>query len=152
MQNARMIRQEAINNLLMDDLNNDLTNYTPDNLRPKVTPSIAFEHLEMPMVHPVTGETISSYKKLKNNPVTVETWMTAFGKKIGGMAQGNNKTGQKGTKAIFVMSHIEIALIPSDRIFTYAGIIVDHRLQKKDPNRIRLVAGGNLSKDVTPVN
>ena len=86
------------------------------------------------MVHPITGETISSYKKLKNNPATAETWMTAVGKEFGGMAQGDNKTGQKGTNSIFVMSHIEIALIPSDPVVTYAGIVVDHRLQKEDPN------------------
>ena len=72
--------------------------------------------------------------------------MTAFGKEFGGMAQGDNKTGQKGTNLIFVMSHIEIALIPSDRVVTYAGIIVDHRPQKEDPNCIRMVAGGNLIK------
>jgi hypothetical protein len=29
------------------------------------------------MVHPTTGETISSYKKLMNDPVTAEIWKTA---------------------------------------------------------------------------
>ena len=102
------------------------------------------------MVHPVTGETISSNKKVKNNLVTAETWKTMFGKEFGGMAQGDNKTGQKGTNSIFVMSHIEIALIPSDRIVTYTGIVVNHRPQKEDPNRIRMVAGGNLIKGCYP--
>ncbi len=55
--------------------------------------------------------------------------MTAFGKEFGGMAQGDNKTGQRGTNLIFVMNHIEIALIPGDRVVTYAGIVVDHRPQ-----------------------
>jgi hypothetical protein len=96
-QNTRMMSQEAINNLLMDDLHHDLTCFTPDNLWPMATPDIDFEHLAMPMVHPVTGETISSYKKLKNDLATAETWMIAFGKEFGGMAQGDNKTGQKGT-------------------------------------------------------
>ena len=109
MQNARMIIQEAINNLLMDDLHHGLTCFALDNLRPKTTPDVDFEHLAMPMVHPVTGETISSYKKLKNDLATAETWMTAFGKEFVGMAQGHNKTGQKGTNLIFVMNHIEIA-------------------------------------------
>ena len=72
--------------------------------------------------------------------------MTAFGKEFGGMAQGDNKTGQKGTNSIFVMNHIEIVLIPGDRVVTFAGIVVDHRPQKEDPNRIRMVAGGNLIK------
>jgi hypothetical protein len=39
------------------------------------------------MVHPITGKTISSYKK-------AETWQR---NDFGGMAQGDNKTGQKGT-------------------------------------------------------
>jgi hypothetical protein len=67
-----------------------------------------FEHFASPMVHPITGKTISSYKKLMNNPATAEIWQTAFGKDFGGMAQGNNKTGQKGTNAIFVMTHNKI--------------------------------------------
>ena len=94
MQNTRIISQEAINNLLMDDLYHDLTCFTPDNLWPTATPAIDFEHVAMLMVHPVTDETItiSSYKKLKNDPVTGETWMNAFDKEFGGMAQGDNKT------------------------------------------------------------
>jgi hypothetical protein len=38
------------------------------------------EHFACPMVHPITGETLSSYKKLMNNPATAETWQTVFGK------------------------------------------------------------------------
>ena len=68
-----------------------------------------FEHYANPMVHPTTGETISSYKKLMNDPETAEVWQTAFGKDFGGMCQGDNKTGQKGTNAMFVMTHDEIA-------------------------------------------
>ena len=62
------------------------------------------------------------------------------------MAQGNNKTGEKGTDTIFVMTHKEIANIPKDCIVTYAHIVVDFCLQKKDPNRVRITAGGNLIK------
>ena len=134
----------------MDDLHHDLTCFTPDNLRPTTTPDIDFKHLVMPMLHLVTGETISSYKKLKNDPATAETRMTAFSKEFGGMAQDDNKTGQKGTNSIFVMNHIEIALIPGDRVVTYAGISVDHRPQKEDHNHIRMVAGGNLIKGCYP--
>ncbi len=50
-----------------------------------------------PMVHPTTGETITSYKQLMNDPDTAEIWKTAFGKDFGGMAQGDKKTGQAGT-------------------------------------------------------
>jgi hypothetical protein len=52
------------------------------------------------MVHSTMGETISSYKRLMHNPATAETWQTASGKDFGGMAQGDNKTGQKGTNSI----------------------------------------------------
>ena len=79
-----------------------------------------------------------------NNPATMEIWQTAFGKDFGGMAQGDNKTGQKGTNAIFVMTHAEILLIPADRTITYARVVVEFRLQKIDPHRIRITAGGNL--------
>jgi hypothetical protein len=44
------------------------------------------EHFACPMVHPITGETISSYKKLMNHLLRAETWQTAFGKDFGGMS------------------------------------------------------------------
>ena len=48
-----------------------------------------------------------------NDPVTAEVWQTAFGKDFGGMAQGDLKTGQKGTNSVFVMAHkkIDIAVV-----------------------------------------
>jgi hypothetical protein len=67
------------------------------------------------MVHPTTGETISSYKKLMHDPTTEEIWQTAFGKDFGSMAQGGYKTGQKGTNSIFVMTHEEIKKIQKRR-------------------------------------
>jgi hypothetical protein len=60
------------------------------------------EHYANPMVHPVTGETILSYKKIMNDPATAKVWETAFGKDFGGMVQVDNKTGHKGTNAVFV--------------------------------------------------
>jgi hypothetical protein len=45
------------------------------------------------MVHPTTGEMISSYKRLMHDPVTAEIWQTAFGNDFGGMARGDDKTG-----------------------------------------------------------
>jgi hypothetical protein len=77
------------------------------------------------MVHPTTGETISSYKKLMHNPATSEIWQTAFGKYFGGMAQGDDKAGQKGTNSIFVMTHTEIPCIPKNQTVTYACMVVD---------------------------
>ena len=74
----------------------------------------------------------------------MEIWQTAFGKDFGGMAQGDMKTGQKGTNSIFVMRHDKIKIIPKDRTITYARVVVDFRPQKADPHRIRITAGGNL--------
>jgi len=97
------------------------------------------------MVHPITGETISSYKKLMHDPATAETWQKAFGKDFGGMAQGDAKTGQKGTNAMFVMTHDEIyGVLAQKKKFTYGNPIVDYRPQKEDQYRIRITAGGNL--------
>jgi hypothetical protein len=61
------------------------------------------------------------------------------------MAQGDLKTGQKRTNSVFVMTHteIEIAKVAGHK-WTYARIVVDHRPQKEDPNRIRIAVGGNL--------
>jgi hypothetical protein len=81
-----MISQEAINLLLMDNTNNDLTNFTPLKLQPQPVHQRKYAHYAMPMVHPVTGKTITSYKKLMRDPVTQETWMTVFGKDFGGMS------------------------------------------------------------------
>jgi hypothetical protein len=88
--------------------------YTPAKLCPNsgTKSTFNFQQVAMPMVHTTTGETISSYKQLMHDPDTAETWQTAFGKDFGGTAQGDQKTGQKGTNSIFVMTHDEIKLIP----------------------------------------
>ena len=40
--------------------------------------------------------------------------------------------------------------IPRDRVVTYARIVVDYQAHKKDPNRVRITAGGNLLKNLYP--
>ncbi len=37
------------------------------------------------------------------DPAAAKTWQMAFGRDFGGMAQGDSKTGQKGTNMMFVM-------------------------------------------------
>jgi hypothetical protein len=97
------------------------------------------------MVHPVTGKTISSYKKLMKDPAKAEIWQMAFGKDFGGMAHGDTKTGQKGTNAMFVMNHEDIKkILKAGKKITYTNPVVNHRPQKEDPNRIRITEGGNL--------
>ena len=105
------------------------------------------EHMCAGVTHPVTGETITKYKKLVAMPEFTEVWETAFGKEFGNQAQGDNKTGEKGTNTLFVMDHDQIRNIPKDRTITYGRIVIDYRPQKEDPNRVRITAGGNLIQD-----
>jgi hypothetical protein len=61
------------------------------------------------------------------------------------LAQG--KPGiTKATNTIFFLSHDEIRHIPKDQTVTYACIVINHWLQKEDPNRICITMGGNLIK------
>ena len=60
------------------------------------------------------------------------------------MAQGDAVTGTEGTNSVFVVSHDDIKSIPSNRVVTYARIVVNFRPQKKDPNNVCITAEGNL--------
>jgi hypothetical protein len=61
------------------------------------------------------------------------------------MVQGCNKTRQKGTNAMFVMTRNEIAhALAMGTKFTYANPVINHRPQEEDPNRIWITVGGNL--------
>ena len=61
---------------------------------------------------------------------------------MGRLAQGFGET--KGTDTICFLDHEGIKNIPRDRVVTYARIVVDYRVHKDDPNRVRITAGGNL--------
>jgi hypothetical protein len=143
----RIVTRQAINVLTVHKEANANTTYTPRCLMKYVKKGlpVMFEHFACPMVHLIIGITISSDKKLMNDPATAKVWQTAFGKEFRGMAQGDNKTGQKGTNAIFVMKHNELAqILRAGKKITFAHPAVDHRPQKEDPNRIRITAMGNL--------
>ncbi len=80
-----------------------------------------------------------------NNPATADIWQTAFDKDFGGISQGDNKTGQRGTNAMFVMTHDKIHLVlATGKKFTYGNQVINYRLQKEDPQRICITAEGNL--------
>jgi hypothetical protein len=96
----RILSQQAINILTLQEQANCSTVHTPCMLMKHTKMPIHFEHFASPMVHPVMGQTISSYKKLMNHPATAKVWQMAFGQDFGGMAQGGNKTGQNGMNAI----------------------------------------------------
>jgi hypothetical protein len=145
LQNRNIISQEDINFLTKYVWANSPDVFTPAKLKSKIAPScLDFAQIAVPMVHSTTRQTISSYKHLMHNPDTTKIWQTAFGKDFGGMAQGNLKTGQKGTNSVFVMTHAEIQGIPRNQMVTYARVVVDYCPQKADPHLICIMAGRNL--------
>jgi len=95
----------------------------------------------------ITGETITKYRKLIKDPHTKDIWSLAFGKEFGNLAQGDEVTGTEGTNSVFVISHDDIKTIPSDRVVTFARIVVNFCPQKKDLNRVRITADGSLIDD-----
>ena len=113
-------------------------------LSPKNNYEVDIEHFCAPVIHPITGETITKYQKLIKDPHTKDIWSLAFGKEFWNLAQGGEVSCTEGTNSVFVMSHVDIKTIPSNRVVTYARIVVNFRSQKKDPNWVRITAGGNL--------
>jgi hypothetical protein len=113
----RIVTQQAINILTIQEQVFMSTIHMPRKLMKinSIPMPIKFEHFASPIVHPVTGKTISSYKKLMHDPATAKMWQTAFGKDFGRMAQGCNKTGQRGTNEMFVMTHDKICHAFADK-------------------------------------
>ncbi len=128
----------------MDDLQNDKSISIPFKLMPPRAAMINFKHFTMPMIHPTTGETIKSYKKLMNKPATEPTWMLAFGNDFSGMCQGDNKTGQIRTDTMFIMTPTNIPNISTNQAVAYTNVVVNRCPPKDDPDQIQITAGGNL--------
>jgi hypothetical protein len=59
LRNTQIISQGVINQLLMDELQNDTSIFTPFKLMPPQAAAINFEHFAMLMIHPDTRETIT---------------------------------------------------------------------------------------------
>ncbi len=70
-----IVTHHAINALMATKFESCHNIFTPNclSVTPMVTSSVQPEHFAYPMVHPVTGETISSYKGLMNDPATTKT-------------------------------------------------------------------------------
>jgi hypothetical protein len=77
----RMVTRHAINLLTEAEPDSCRRFFSPTKLMPPVVldEPAHLEHFCSPMVHLITGETISSYKKLTHDPATAEIWQTAFG-------------------------------------------------------------------------
>ena len=144
-----MILQEALTSFTTTVWGTSPEHFLPQSMRrdeEKINTAIELEHFCAPVVHPVSGETISKYHILAKYPLTKETWTIARGKEWGNLAQGDEKTNTAGTDSLFVMTHKEIWNIPKDRTVTYAQMEVDYRPQKPDPNQVRITARRNLIK------
>jgi hypothetical protein len=69
------------------------------------------------VVHPVTKETITHYRKLIKDPLLKVLWLKAMSKELHRLAQGYTGV-TKGTNTIFYLSHADICKIPQDRTVT----------------------------------
>lgn len=103
--------------------------------------TLGLEHFANGVIHPVTKEAITNYKKLINDPITREIWMKAMTKELGRLAQvwGN----AKGTNTIEFMSHDKIAKIPKGKVVTYVRIAVDFGHKNRTQITYKLQRGGS---------
>eukprot|EP00804_Cyclotella_cryptica_P028694 CCRYP_008187-RA/>CCRYP_008187-RA protein AED:0.42 eAED:0.42 QI:0/0/0/0.5/0/0/2/0/188 len=140
------INNHALYHVVGTHLHNTcLQAFTPNKFntnQPLFAVDAQLEHMCNGVVHPVTKETITKYKKLANDPILQAVWTKAMCEELGRLAQGWD--GSNGTDTIFFMTQDEIKQIPHDRTVTYTCIAVDYRPQKDDPNRIRITVGSNL--------
>jgi hypothetical protein len=92
----RIVAQHAINILTLKEQASFYTIHTPRALMKHAKMRVDIEHYANPMVHLVTGHTISSYKKLMHDPATAEVWQTAFGKTLGAWCKVVTKQAKRG--------------------------------------------------------
>ncbi len=65
---------------------------------------------------------------------------------LGIIAQGHKATNTSGTNTFIFLYFDEIKIISTDKWIAYVNIVVDCRLQKLYPNRVKIKVGGNLIK------
>ena len=90
-----MISQEAVNFISEKVYNEDPTTWMPESFTtssPSVSPKnnyeIDIEHCCAPVIHPITGETITTYQKFIKDPHTKDIWSLVFGREFGHLARG----------------------------------------------------------------
>ena len=104
---TNIISKEAVNTVIHTTLlNNTNMAWGPTNFQQKWCPYLINmmsypQHFCAPVIHPETGKTIIQYKTFMKDAITCKTWTTAFGKELSKFAQGDNKTGTKGTNSLF---------------------------------------------------
>jgi len=93
---------------------------------------------------PITGETITKYQKLVQDPVTRERWSRTFDKEFDNLIEGDGLMNAVGAISIFTLSPDQIKMTRADRGVTHACIVDGFRPQKIDPSRVQITAGGKL--------
>jgi hypothetical protein len=81
-----IVSVQAINVLAILEQCTPSTMFTPRSLEsshPASPCPTDFKHFMNPAIHPVTGETFTSYKKAMKDPAISDIWQTAFGKELG---------------------------------------------------------------------
>ena len=78
-------------------------------------------------------------KTLLNNQLTRPIWQKAASNEYGRLMDGNN-TNMLGTNT---MKPVTLQEIPKNCKITYGTMVCDHRPLKSEPNRCRLVVGGD---------
>ena len=93
----QLVTQQAINALTIQEKVEIRASFIPTALQKHQIQQVApnLEHYANPMVHLITGKTISSYKRLMKDPITAEIWQTAFGKEFGVWPKGTTKRVRK---------------------------------------------------------
>jgi hypothetical protein len=80
---------------------------------------------------------------LQHDPNLKHLWAPAIKKEVHQLAQGQPGI-TNGTNTIFFLSPKEVCYIPTNRTVTHAQVVINHRPQKEDPNRVRITVGSNL--------
>ena len=116
------IAQAALYQVLGKALETNGNTTRPRKLEQPDTP-FDIQHVCNGVVHPTTGETITKYTQLANDPQLRAIWEEAFCVELGRLAQGYKNT--PGTNTVQFMDHNMIHNIPKDRTVTYTRIVID---------------------------
>ena len=108
--------------------------------------TLGLEEVANGVVHPVTKETMTKYRKLIDDSLMQLVCSKAMCNELGRLCQGFGDT--EGTNTMRFLYINGVRNIPRDRVVTYARIVVDYRAHNKNPNRVRITAGGNLLKNL----
>ena len=75
-----MIKQEALQAVTFDVMTHRPSAFTPGNMKHPLSDDFNLKHYCAPVIHPNTGQIITKYSRLTNEPETREVWTTEFGK------------------------------------------------------------------------